>query len=304
MGGNVNVTIDDGTFASNVYLGALADTAVAAGSAITAMITGGTITGALVGGGLAQQGGASNVGAVSITVTGGSIASIIGGGSHVNNSDNATGSTTVASVAITVNGGSIGSIYAGGHYNNTKAGYYGADTVTGNAEVTLSGSATVDKAAGSWNGIDTVLGQRKLFFDDYTGTCGAVCDWDLVTFDGENATTVDLSSATIYGVGEWNFDVIGREAAATTALVDLGTGFDAGSTIDLRVANATASTITSWSLAGVSASQSGLTFNVYDETSATIATGLTLGGTISGGAFDGYGFTVADNTLKFAQISA
>ena len=298
----VDLEISGGTFATNVYLGALADGAVVSGAALTAEVSGGTINGALVGGGLAQNNGQSNAGAVSITVTGGEIASIIGGGSHVNLDDNRT---TVASVAISVSGGSIGSIYAGGHYNGTKAGYCGADTVTGNAELTLSGDAEVGVAAGSWRGIDTVGGQRKLVFDDFAGSCGAVCDWDLVSFDGENASTVDLSSSPVYGVGEWSFDVIGRQSAASTALVNLVDGFGAASTIDLRITDAAAS-LTTWSLAGVSASQSfeGTSFKLFLDDATSAAATVSLGQAIGSGTFATYGFTVADNTLKFAQLSA
>ena len=181
---------------------------------------------------------------------------------------------------------------------------FGADTVSGDAVVTLSGSATVDKAAGSWNGIDTVTGQRKLVFDDYTGSCGAVCDWDLVTFDGENATTANLSAATVFGVGKWSFDVVGREDNAGTALVNLGDRFGAASEIALRITDA-ASSLTTWSLAGVSASQSfeDTSFKLYLGDATGAAATVELGQAIGSGTFKDYGFTVVDNTLKFASLA-
>ena len=300
----VNVSITGGTFNSNVYLGALTDTAITSGASLKASVTGGKISG-LYGGGLAQHGGTANAGAVSITVSGGEIDAIIGGGSHVNKNETVANTTTVASVAISVSGGSIGSIYAGGHYNDTKAGYFGSDTVTGDAVLTLSGDAEVGKAAGSWNGIDTVNGKRKLVFDDFTGTCGTVCDWDLVTFDGENATTADLSSATVYGVGAWSFDVIGREANAGTALVDIGDWFGSKATIDLHITDA-ATSLTTWSLAEFDGSLGELTFNVYDAASTELASGLALEGKITKGTFTNYGFSIDDatNTLKFGLLSA
>ena len=297
----VNVSITGGTFNSNVYLGALTDNAITTGASLKATVTGGKISG-LYGGGLAQRGGTANAGAVTISVSGGEIDAIIGGGSHVNKEETTANTTTVDSVEINVSGGLIGSIYAGGHYNDTLAGYFGSDTVSGDATLALSGSATVGKAAGSWHGLNTVGGQRKLVFDDFTGSCGTVCDWDLVTFDGENATTTDLSSATLYGVGAWSFDVIGREANAGTALVNLGDNLTDSATIDFRIADA-ATSLTSWSLAAVSGTQSGLKFNVYSET-ATLATNLTLNQAITEGTFVGYGFKIEDSTLKFAQISA
>jgi len=175
--------------------------------------------------------------------------------------------------------------------------------VTGDATLTLSGDATVGTAAGSWHGIDTVVGERRLVFDDFVGTCRTVCDWDLVTFDGENASTVNLSSATVFGVGAWSFDVIGREAAASTALVNIGDRFGDSATIDLHITN-DATSLTTWNIAEVSGRQGGLTFDVYSETSAVLATGLKLGDAITGGSFAGYGFEIDEGTLKFAQLSA
>ena len=298
----VAVTISGGTFNSNVYLGALTDTAITSGASLTATVTGGKISG-LYGGGLAQRGGTANAGAVTISVSGGEIDALIGGGSHVNKDDG--NATTVDSVAINVSGGSIGSIYAGGHYNDTLAGYYGSDTVTHDAVLTLSGDAEVGKAAGSWRGLNTVGGQRKLVFDDFTGTCGTVCDWDLVTFDGENATTADLSSATVYGVGAWSFDVIGREANAGTALVNIGDWFGGTATIDLHITDA-ATSLTTWSLAEFNGSLGDLTFNVYNAASTELASGLALEEKITTGTFTNYGFSVDDatNTLQFGLLSA
>ena len=298
----VNVSITGGTFNSNVYLGALTDTAITSGASLKASVTGGKISG-LYGGGLAQRGGTANAGAVTISVSGGEIDAIIGGGSHVNKDDG--NSTTVDSVAIDVSGGTIGSIYAGGHYNTTLAGYFGSDTVTHDAVVTLSGDAEVGKAAGSWHGLNTVGGQRKLVFDDFTGTCGTVCDWDLITFDGENNTTADLSSSTIFDVGCWSFDVIGREANAGTALVDIGDWFGSKATIDLHITDAAAS-LTTWSLAEFDGSLGELTFNVYDAASTELARGLAFEDKITTGTFTNYGFSIDDatNTLQFGLLSA
>ena len=96
---------------------------------------------------------------------------------------------------------------------------------------------------------------------------------------------------------------VGRETNAGTAPVNLGDRFGAASTVDLRITNDASSQVT-WSLAGVSGTPTGLKFNVYDESSGEIKTGLALGVRIGGeGTFADYGFTIADNTLKFVQLA-
>ena len=295
----VNVNIDGGTFDTDLYLGALADKAIAYAPSLNATVTEGTIGGTLYGGGFAQRGGAANAGAVTIDVSGGTIGSIVGGGSHVNNEN--TGTTTVDSVAITVSGGTIGKLYAGGLYNEGKTGYYGADTVTGDAVVTLTGStAKIGKAAGSWNGFDTVEGDRKLVLDDFTGTCGTICDFDIVTFGSANTANV-LTGTTVYNVGCWSFDVRGR-TAADTAFVDLRSStltMSESTTLDLRLASAA-----EWSLAQVNGSPfAGIDCRVFLG-DATTATTVKFGAAIASGTFAGYGFTVDDGMLKFGVLSA
>ena len=189
--------------------------------------------------------------------------------------------------------------------DGSLAGYFGSDTVTHDAVLTLSGDAEVGKAAGSWHGLNTVGGQRKLVFDDFTGTCGTVCDWDLVTFDGENNTTADLSSSTIFDVGRWSFDVIGREANAGTALVDIGDWLGSTATIDLYITDA-ATSLKTWNLAEFDGSLGDLTFNVYDADSHELGSNLALEDKIATGTFTNYGFSIDDttNTLQFGLLSA
>ena len=166
--------------------------------------------------------------------------------------------------------------------------------------MTLTGNAEIGYAAGSWRGIDTVTEghNRILVLDDYTGTCGTISDFDLVTVD--NHTTAAFTAAS--AVTNWSFD--GRGRGDDDALLKIGSvDFAATSAVDLRVASEDAGSITEWSLATGAQSFTGVSFNLYFGSESV--TGLSLGQQIGSGDFAGYGFTVdADSTLKFAKLSA
>ena len=70
-----------------------------------------------------------------------------------------------------------------------------------------------------------------------------------------------------------------------------------------RIADDAASR-TTWSLAGVLHQPESLTFNVFLDDAANPSATVALNTAIGGGTFDGYGFAVVDDTLKFGVLSS
>jgi hypothetical protein len=253
-------------------------------------VSGGTM-GNVYGGGWAQKGAKSEVGNVNITVTGGTIANIFGGGSH-----SISGGTTVAGdVTITVSGGTItGDIYARGQVDGDA---------TGAANVIFTGAKNFDCGVYGYTYVSGATGTDDhviLSFSNYAGTfSGEIGGFNGITFDGN--TTMVLGTAADYVTnGVWTFDTAERfTALARTAMLDWSEADFTGDTIAINLATGSA---TEWDL--VSATTNTV-YNLFDVQvdGSDIATGLALNTAISGGAYDGWGFTVEEDTLKFKYLA-
>ncbi len=215
------VTIDDGTVNGNVYGGGLGDGSHAANVAgdVAVTVNNGTIDGDVFG--CNNINGAPS-GDVSVTITGGTLADVYGGG----NLASYTGATEV-----TVSGGTIANVYGGGKGNvaedkaanvgsseitinggTISTGVYGGcnakGTVSGNSSVSLvNGTVGSDgiRATGVFGGgygqntlvsgnVSVTLDGATLYCDLYGG--GALGN---VNTNNSNTTTVNVLSGSITG---------------------------------------------------------------------------------------------------------
>ena len=272
---------------------AYADKVAASVDSVDITVTGGKM-GNVYGGGWAQNGGTSTVtGAVNITIAGDAeINNVFGGGSYSVNGNQ--GETSVGSVSITVSGGSIANnIFAGGQKEFS--------TVAGDVSVIFTGSN--DYACNVYGYVipvsATEAGDKTLAFVNYTGILsGDIGGFDGIVFTGDTATT--LRGATI-GNDDWTFDYAGRTLDAAAAMVTFAEGTFAGDkvAVDLSAAEQVAG---GWSIAaGLTAADA--TFGV--ELATGSATGLALGDALGDayGIYEGWGFTLEDSTLKFKQLA-
>ena len=274
----------DGAEASGVY---------AQVGNVNMTITGGTM-GNVYGGGWAQKGAKSEVGNVNMTITGGTMGNIFGGGS----TSTSGGSTVAGDVTITVSGGTISNaIYARGQF---------ATDATGTASVIFTGSKSFTFADGVY-GYSNVSGIEAdgatLSFTGYTGTfTGKVGGFDSITLDGATAMTLGTAYEDVKNTA-WTFDAVERDAAlAGTAFLSWSDADFTGGTITLNQADGDA---VAWDL--VSAG-TGTVYNKFDVRidgqsilSETIDIDDVIAGT--GTVYDGWGFTDENGTLKFKQLA-
>ena len=256
--------------------------------------------GNLYGGGWAQKGAFSRVGDVYITISGGTIANVFGGGSH--SVDGAKGTTQAGDVTITVSGGTItGDIFARGQLEGD---------VVNSAKVIFTGAE--DFGCGVY-GYSYVGGapasDATLAFTDYTGTfSGKVGGFADITVGGNSWMTLGAAAADVSN-GAWIFDFDERDlgldgqAALTWSTADF-----TEDTITLRIASTRSE---GWTLvSGADASKYNTAAGKFlveidgAEVGALTfdsATGKT--GTIADGAYQGWGFAVEDSVLKFKNLA-
>ena len=262
------------------------------------------VIGNIYGGGWAQKGGSSIVtGSVTIDVEGGAVANIFGGGAH--STDGAKGTTSInGDVDITVRGATVtGSIFAKGQSEG--------DSVTGSAVVTISGNYrtrtdTRDTSfAADIYGYSYVGGEGNsdaLNFTDFNGWfTGAIGGFNEVNFTGDTQIKFDTAAGKEIKNAAWNFDVTERfEFVTDDPILTWETGADfSEDTITLNLATGDT---TVWSLVSAAADTVYNKFNVQVD-GTDIATGLDLGQAISGGAYDGWGFALEENVLKFKNLA-
>ena len=252
-------------------------------------ITGGTM-GNVYGGGWAQKGAKSEVGNVSITIAGGTIANVFGGGSH----STSGGTTAAGNITITVSGGEIaGDIYARGQLDGD---------VTGTANVIFTGSEAFDCNVYGFSYVGGAVGGAALSYDGYTGTFGGkIGGFDGIAFAAGTAMTLETAAADVANTA-WEFDLSDRDTGlAGTALLTWGDADFANNTVKVNFADAKQAAA-GWSIAAA-AFDATTTFDLYIG-GDKIAEGIAYDTAISGGAWDGWKFTDDNGTLKFAKITA
>ena len=272
-----------------VFGGIMASGVEAAAGDISLTISGGTM-GNVYGGGWAQKtNGKSIVGDVNLTITSGTIANVFGGGSH----STSGGTTTAGAVTITVAGGSItGDIYARGQLEG--------DT-TGAASVIFTGAANYGCGVYGYSYVGGAGEGAALSFYDYKGSfSGAIGGFDGITLDGDTAMTLTTAAADVAN-GAWEFDLSARaDALAGTSLLAWNNADFAGDKVAVTFAN-DAQAAAGWNIAD--ADFTGASFDLYVG-GDKIAEGIAYDTAIDGGDWAGWKFTSVDGTLKFAQITA
>ena len=256
-------------------------------------ISGGTM-GNVYGGGWAQKtNGKSIVGDVNISISGGTVKNVFGGGS----TSTSGGSTVAGDVTITVSGGTIsGDIYARGQGQYDSTGAAGVIfTGAGNFTCGVWGYSRVPETAG-----DGEENGAALSFNDYTGTfSGAIGGFDGITLTGATAMTLTTATADLNNTA-WEFDLTDRAASLSDTSLLTWSGADfAGDTVKVTFADETQAKA-GWNIAD--AAFTGATFDLYVG-SSEIATNINYDTEISGGAYDGWKFTDVDGTLKFAKLA-
>ncbi|MBQ6352449.1 MAG: hypothetical protein IJJ28_04195 [Lentisphaeria bacterium] len=254
-------------------------------------VSGGAM-GNVYGGGWAQKpGGKSIVGDVNLTISGGTIANVFGGGSH----STSGGTTSADNVTITVSGGDIsGAIYA--------RGQLATDTVTGDAAVTFTGAADFSCDVYGYSYVGAVeASDATLTFAGYTGKfAGEIGGFDSIEFNDGTAMTLATLAADVAN-SAWKFDVAARDAAlADTAML---TWSDADFTGDTIALNLKTGQSAEWTLVDAAATTTYHKFDVLVDGVSILSETLDLDKAIEGGAYDGWGFTLEDSALKFKNLA-
>ena len=308
---SVTATITGGTWGGahggrGVFGGAFASDNVAAGDEaagvcakvgnVNLTISGGTM-GNVYGGGWAQKGARSEVENVNITVTGGTIANIFGGGSTSASQDSSTGSTVTGDVTITVSGGTIsGAIFA--------KGQSATDSVA-SATVVFTGKKAFgcDVYGYSYVG-GTEASNAALSFGGYTGTfSGSIGGFDGITLKDGTNMTIALGEGESVSNTAWKFDAAERDLGLTdTAFLNWTAADFADDTITLNLATGDAN---EWSLVTAAATTAYNKFDVQIDGTSILSETIGLDQQIAGTgtAYDGWGFTNDNGTLKFAKLA-
>ena len=258
-------------------------------------VSGGTM-GNVYGGGWAQKGAKSEVGDVNLTIKGGTIANVFGGGS----TSTSGGSTVAGNVTITVSGGTIsGDIYARGQSE---------DDSTGNASVIFTGAKNFDCGVWGYSRVPDEEGNGEnvagaaLSFSNYAGTfSGKIGGFDGITFDGNTTMTVALGEGKSIANTAWTFDTAERYTAlAKTAMLDWSAADFTGDTIAINLATGSA---TEWDLVSAASTTVYNKFDVQVDGASILSETLDLDQAIVGGAYAGWGFTLEEDTLKFKHLA-
>ena len=261
-------------------------------------IGGGTMTN-VFGGGWAQKGAKSEVGDVNISISDGTIANVFGGGTH--SIDGVGGTTVAGDVTITVSGGTItGDIYARGQADG--------DTVA-NAGVIFTGDTDFSCGVYGYTYVGGTDSNATLAFTDYTGKfSGGIGGFDSVTV-GDNSWMTLGSTAADVSNGSWIFDFNDRvlgldgQAALTWSTADF-----TEDTITLKILSTRSE---GWTLvSGADASKYNTAANAFAvEIDRAEAVALTFDATtgktdtIADGDYKGWGFAVEDSVLKFTKLA-
>ena len=291
---SVNTTISGGTWGEaaggrGVFGGIFASNVTAEAGDVTLTVTGGSF-GNVYGGGWAQKNGTSIVGDVSISIAGGTIANVFGGGTH----STSGGTTSAASVSINVSGGNItGDIYARGQADG--------DVVSGAVDVTFTGDTNFGCGVYGYSYVGGEASGAVLSYTAYTGTfSGKLGGFDSIAFDDDTAMTLTTAAADVSN-GKWEFDFTDRDATLSgTSFLTWSTADFAGDTVNVTFADETQAKA-GWSIAD--AAFTGATFGL--TVGAVELTGIAYDTAISGTgtAYDGWGFTLEESTLKFKQLA-
>ena len=141
-----------------------------------------------------------------------------------------------------------------------------------------------------------------LNFSDFNGWfTGSIGGFAEVNFTGDTQIKFDTAEGKTISNAAWNFDVTERfDFITDDAMLTWKTGADfTGDTITLNLATGDTN---EWSLVDAAATTAYNKFNVQVD-GTDIATGLDLDQAISGGAYDGWGFTLDDTVLKFKNLA-
>ena len=138
------------------------------GSAVNITVNSGSYT-SIYGGGWAESGASVNVYGVTISVTGGEIADLYGGG---NNDQSGARTNVVGDVLISISGGTIGNVHAGAKFVTSK--------VTGSSTVQINGAAEIGTLCGlSNNGYDGISGTQTLDVNEAL-SCNSISGFDII----------------------------------------------------------------------------------------------------------------------------
>ena len=229
---------------------------------------------------------------MAITIAGGSVGHVFGGGAYSSASGGAT--SVAGNVTITISGGTInGNIYAGGQNENS--------TVAGDVTVKFAGSGTY--SCGVYGYVTppsaTEGGAKTLDLTGFTGTLsGDIGGFDEIKFTTATAATLTAAAANVDN-DEWVFDLAGTAGASPLLTWEGGTF--AGDTVELDLTGATAPAA-GWQIAtGLTDADAAFSVNTGDAVKS-----LVLGDRIWGGVYDGYGFsldTENGGVLKFSKLA-
>ena len=259
-------------------------------------IAGGTMTN-VFGGGWAQKGAKSEVGDVSITVKDGTMANIFGGGT----TSTSGGSTVAGNVTITVSGGTInGAIYAMGQ---------SANDAVNSAAVIFTGANDFDCGVYGYSYVGGAVSDATLAFSKYTGTfSGAIGGFNSINVEGNTWMTLGTAAEDVSNTA-WTFDFEERDlgldgnAALTWTTADFS-----DDTITLKIASTRSEGWTLVSGAAASAYNTAtgkFQVEIDDEAAVSLtfdsATGKT--DTIASGDYAGWGFAVENSVLKFTKLA-
>jgi len=252
----------------------------------------GGVMGNVYGGGWAQKNAKSEVGDVNITISGGTVTNVFGGGTH----STSGGTTSAGNVTITVSGGTItGAIYAKGQLVG--------DTVTGDANVIFTGAGDQDCDVFGYSYIGTEGVSEALTFADYTGTfTGAVGGFGAIDIAGNTALTLDTAAGRDVVNTSWKFDFTDRSdvLADTAALVWTDTAFAEHTRVAINFADA-GQARAGWSIAEVTDASEAV-FSLAVE-GTVVAEDLSCGAAIESGDYAGWGFALVDSVLKFTKLA-
>ena len=267
-------------------------------------ISGGTM-GNVFGGGWAQKKAFSRVGDVNITISGGTIANVFGGGSH----STSGGTTQAGDVTITVSGGTIsGNIFARGQLDGD---------VVNSAEVIFTGANNFACGVYGYSRVSQTVtyveeepASVALSFTDYTGTfSGAIGGFDGgITVGGNTWMTLGTAADDVSN-SAWIFDFNERDLGLDgQAALNWSTADFTDDTITLRIATKRSE---GWTLvSGADASKYNTAADKFlveidggEAVALTFdaATGKT--GAIAEGGYAGWGFAVEDSVLKFKNLA-
>ena len=246
--------------------------------------------GNIYGGGWAQNGGVSTVGDVYLTITGDAeVASVFGSGYH----SVSGGTTFVGNACITVAGGNITrAIYAKGQLDSD---------VVSDATVTFTGSNAYTCSVYGYSQVGGEGNSEALTLADFTGSfAGNIGGFNVIEFFDDTAMTLTAAANDVSN-SDWMFDVSARdEALAATALLDWSAADFTDDTITLNLATDSGC---EWALVDAASSTNYGNFDVLVDGESIVSDSLSLNEAIDGGAYDGWGFTLEGSVLKFKQLA-